>query len=105
MHDEAKTIESVIDEMAHLQGHELNGRDHLMVRNRVGLLGCERTPPAKDGCQTVSMEKAGKAKVINPTYQSTGLCSGAFLFVRAIVYKHMYKQNKKGASPCRLAPF
>ncbi|EJK89270.1 hypothetical protein UUU_38930 [Klebsiella pneumoniae subsp. pneumoniae DSM 30104 = JCM 1662 = NBRC 14940] len=37
------------------------------------------------------MEKAGKAKVMNPTNQSTGLCSGAFLFVRANVYKHMYK--------------
>nr|DAO39876.1 MAG TPA: hypothetical protein [Caudoviricetes sp.] len=28
---------------------------------------------------------------MNPTNQSTGLCSGAFLFVRANVYKHMYK--------------
>ncbi|ENZ7412725.1 hypothetical protein ACRDYO_001597 [Klebsiella pneumoniae] len=30
-----ETIDAVITEMASLQGHELNGRDRLMVRNRV----------------------------------------------------------------------
>jgi hypothetical protein len=90
---------------AELQGHELNGRDRLMVRNRVAACLAAKERTGKGWMPNRINGESRKGQGDKPNLSKHWTMFWCFLFVRANVYKHMYKQNKKGASPCRRAPF